>query len=88
VFLEEMLPAPDQLPVRDLAGRPGDRSAAEVMFRLPCQTTAEELASRAAAAMAAAGDAASAAEPREAAPAAELREAAPAAAHSSERTFA
>jgi hypothetical protein len=88
VFIEEMLPAPDQMPVRDLACRPGDRSAAEVMFRLPCQTAAEELASRAAAAIAATGDAASAADPREAAPAAELRAAAPAAVHPPERTFA
>ncbi|MCA2215056.1 lantibiotic dehydratase family protein [Jidongwangia harbinensis] len=48
VFVEEMLPAPGEVPVADRAGRTGERSAAEVMLRLPLATTPAELAARAA----------------------------------------
>lgn len=52
VFIEEMLPAPGDVPVVDRAGRPGDRHAAEVMVRLPGRLSPAELAARAASARA------------------------------------
>jgi hypothetical protein len=48
VYVEEMLPAPDEMPVRDLAQRADDRVAAEVMLRVPLRVTPEDLAARAA----------------------------------------
>lgn len=48
VLIEEMLPAPGDLPVVDHAGEAGDRHAAEVMVRLPAGLPPAELAARAA----------------------------------------
>ncbi|HEU5108923.1 MAG TPA: lantibiotic dehydratase, partial [Micromonosporaceae bacterium] len=48
VYVEEMLPAPDEMPTRDLAHLADDRVAAEVMLRLPMHATPGDLAARAA----------------------------------------
>jgi hypothetical protein len=48
VYVEEMLPAPDEMPTRDLAQRAEDRVAAEVMLRVPAHATPGDLAARAA----------------------------------------
>jgi hypothetical protein len=48
VYIEEMLPAPDEMPGRDRAHRAGDRGAAEMMLRVPHRLAPAELAARAA----------------------------------------
>jgi hypothetical protein len=48
VYVEEMLPAPAEMPARDLAHQPGGRSAAEVMLRMPHRASPAELANLAA----------------------------------------
>jgi hypothetical protein len=45
----EMLPAPDHLPVSDLAHESGDRLVSALMLRLPCDESPAAMAARVAA---------------------------------------
>lgn len=51
IVAEEMVPAPDQLPVSVPVDRPGDRVAAELMLRFPCDESPSAMAARVASAL-------------------------------------